>query len=162
MSKIIEKVVASRLIHYLELNHLDEPLQSAYKRFHSCETALVRIQNDVLRAVDNRCCVVLLLLDLSAAFDTVDYNLLLSGLESKFAIRGKALQWFKSFLSQRSQFVRIDLDKSLSHEFRRTFFTHHLWLTFSDATTWFSIFTLKTPSCMFLSPAMTTWDYNVP
>ena len=45
-----------------------------------------------------------------------DYNLLLSRLESKFAIRGKALQWFKSYLSQRSQFVRIDLDKSLSHE----------------------------------------------
>ena len=116
VSKIIEKVVASHLIHYLELNHLDEPLQSAYKRFHSCETALVRVHNDLLRAVDNRCCVVLLLLDLSAAFDTVDYNLLLSRLESKFAIRGKALQWFKSYLSQRSQFVRIDLDKFLSHE----------------------------------------------
>ena len=98
------------------MNHLDEPLQSAYKRFHSCETAVVRVHSDLLRAVDKRCGVVLLLLDLSAAFDTVEHNLLLSGLESKFAIRCKALQWFKSYLSQRSQFVYIDLDKSLSHE----------------------------------------------
>ena len=116
-SKIIEKVVASRLIHYLELNHLDEPLQSAYKRFHSCETALVRVHNDsILLAVDNSCCAVLLLLDLSPAFDTVDHNLLLNRLEYKFAIRGKALQGFKSYLSQRSQFVSIDQDKSSSHE----------------------------------------------
>ena len=82
VSKIIKKVVASRLIHYLELNLLDEPLQSAYKHFHSCETAPVRVHNDLLRAVDNRCCVVLLLLDLSTAFDNVDYNLLLNILES--------------------------------------------------------------------------------
>ena len=46
IAKIVEKVVASRLVHYLELNHLDEPLQSAYKRLHSCETALVRVHND--------------------------------------------------------------------------------------------------------------------
>ena len=104
MSKIFEKVVASRLIYYLELNHFGEPLQSAYQRFHNCETAFVCIHNDLLRAVDNRCCVVLPLLDLSTAFDTVDHNLLLSRLESKFSIRGKALKWFISYLSQRSQF----------------------------------------------------------
>ena len=46
----------------------------------------------ILRAFDNRCCAVLLLLDLSAAFDTVDHNLLLNRLEYNFAIRGKALQ----------------------------------------------------------------------
>lgn len=104
MSKMFEKVVASRLIYYLELNHLGEPLQSAYQLFHNCETAFVLIHNGLLRAVDNRCCVVLLLLDLSTAFDSVDHNLLLSRLESKFLIRGKALQWFISYLSQRSQF----------------------------------------------------------
>ena len=104
MSKIIEKVVAFRLIYYLELNHFGEPLQSTYQRFHNFETAFVRIHDDLLRAVDNRCCVVLLLLDLSTVFDTVDHNLLLSRLESKFSIRGKALQWFISYLSQRSQF----------------------------------------------------------
>ena len=77
VAKLFVKVVANRLVSYLEQNHLDEPLQSAYKKFHSCETALVRVQNDMLCAIDKRCCVALLLLDLSAAFDTVDHNILL-------------------------------------------------------------------------------------
>ena len=80
VAKLIGKVVANRLVSYLEQNHLDEPLQSAYKKFHSCETALVRVQNDMLCAIDKRCCVALLLLDLSAAFDTVDHNILLQRL----------------------------------------------------------------------------------
>ena len=67
VSKIIEKVVAVRLIRYLEENNLNDPLQSAYKQYHSCETALVRVQNDILLSIDNQQCVVLLLLDLSAA-----------------------------------------------------------------------------------------------
>ena len=116
MSKIVEKVVASRLNDHLVFNHLDEPLQSAHKRFHSCEAALFCVYNDVLRrAVDNHRCVVLLLLDLSAAFDTVDHSLLLSRLPSKLGNRGKALQWFESYRSSRSQFVAIDLEKSQSH-----------------------------------------------
>lgn len=75
--KIIEKVIAVRLNRYLEENNLNEPLQSAYKQYHSCETALVRVQNDILLSIDNQQCVVLLLLDLSAAFDTVDHGILL-------------------------------------------------------------------------------------
>ena len=62
VSKIIEKVVAVRLNCYLEENNLTEPLQSAYKQYHSCETALVRVQNDILLSIDNQQCVVLLLL----------------------------------------------------------------------------------------------------
>ena len=83
ISKIIEKVVAVRLQKYLEANHLNEPLQSAYKPFHSCETALVRVHNDILVSVDKRHCVMLLLLDLSAAFDTIDHDILLTRLHSK-------------------------------------------------------------------------------
>ena len=70
ISKIIEKVVAVRLQKYLEANQLNEPLQSAYKPFHSCETALVRVHNDILVAINKSHYVMLLLLDLSAAFDT--------------------------------------------------------------------------------------------
>ena len=72
ISKIIEKVVAVRLQKYLEANQLNEPLQSAYKPLHSGETALVRVHNDILVAISKRHYVMLLLLDLSAAFDTVD------------------------------------------------------------------------------------------
>ena len=70
ISKIIEKVVAVRLQKYLEANQLNEPLQSAHKPFHSCETALVRVHNDILVAINKSHYVMLLLLDLSAAFDT--------------------------------------------------------------------------------------------
>ena len=70
ISKIITKVVAVRLPKYLEAKRLNEPLQSTYKPFHSCETALVRVHNDICVAIDKRHCVMLLLLDLSAAFDS--------------------------------------------------------------------------------------------
>ena len=62
-------VVAVRLQDYLESNERNEPLQSAYKRFPSSETTLTRVHNDILLETDNRHCVMLLLLDLSAAFD---------------------------------------------------------------------------------------------
>ena len=55
---------------------MNESLQSAYKKHHSCETALLRVQNDILKSIDDKQCVVLLLLDLSAAFDTVDHKIL--------------------------------------------------------------------------------------
>ena len=108
LSKIIGKVVSIQLNDYLLVNNLHEPFQSAYKSFHSCETALLRVNNDILQAIDNRQCVVLLLLDLSAAFDTVDHSILLNRLEFKFGIRGSVLAWFKSYLSNRCQFVSID------------------------------------------------------
>ena len=62
---------------------MDEMFQSAFKVFHLTETALVKIQNDVLRAVDNNDSIVLLLIDQSAAFDRVDRSILLSRLAVK-------------------------------------------------------------------------------
>ena len=118
ISKVIEKVVAVRLQVYLDSYQLTEPLQSAYKSFHSCETALVRVQNDILLAIDNRHCVMLLLLDLSAAFDTVDHEILLKRLNSKFTICGTALHWFRSYLTNRTQVVLIDGRKSQSRELK--------------------------------------------
>ena len=111
VSKVIEKVVASRLNVYLDKHDLKEPLQSAYETFHSCETALVRVHNDMLRAVDHRSCVALLLLDLSA----VDHDLLLHRMFTRFGICGRALDWFRSYLRDRSQFVGIDGFKSDTH-----------------------------------------------
>ena len=118
ISKVIEKVVAVRLQAYLDFNQLTEPLQSAHKLLHSCETALVRVHNDILRAIDNRHCVMLLLLDLSAAFDTVDREVLLKRLNSKFSICGTALDWFRSYLTNRTQVVLIDGRKSQSRELK--------------------------------------------
>ena len=64
ISKIIEKAVACQLNDYLTENHLSETFQSAYKRFHSTETALLKVQDDILQAIDNQKCVALLSLDL--------------------------------------------------------------------------------------------------
>ena len=108
LSKVIEKVAATRLTNYLCDNNLNESLQSAYKKDHSCKTALLRIQNDILKSIDDKQCVVLLLQDLSAAFDTVDHKILLHRLPTRFGIKGKALSWLQSYLTDRSQSVQID------------------------------------------------------
>ena len=79
VSKIIEKAVSCQLSDYLRDNDLEESFQSAYKCFHSTETALLKVQNDILCEIDNQKCVFLLLLDVSAAFDTVDHESLVTG-----------------------------------------------------------------------------------
>ena len=96
---MIERAVAVQLMSYIDDNHLGEVFQSAYKKKHSTKTALLKVQDDILMALDNRRTVVLLLLDLSAVFDTVDHSVLLYRLENRFNIRDKALSWFKSSLS---------------------------------------------------------------
>ena len=115
ISKLTEKVVASQLVDDVMRNDLDETFQSAYKQLHSTETALVRVNNDILVALDNHLSVILLLLDLSAAFDTVDHGILLDRLSHRFGICGLALSSFKSYLSNRFQFVEIRGEKS-SHQ----------------------------------------------
>ena len=92
VSKIIEKVVATRLNEHLSRNNLMEHMQSAYRQFHSTETALLRVKNDILIALDQRKMVSLVLLDLSAAFDTIDHNILLRRMESRFGIAGSCLR----------------------------------------------------------------------
>ena len=130
------------MVSYLEQNHLDEPVQSASKKFHSCETALVRMHHDMLSAIDKRCCLALLLLDLSTASDTVDHNILLQRLRSRFSVRGKALDWFASYLADRTKSAIINNAKSNTYSLEcghhkdrywdlyYTFHTSHLWLTF--------------------------------
>ena len=85
-----------------------EDMQSAYRQFHSTETALLHAKNDILIALDQRKMVSLVLLDLSAAFDTIDHNILLRQIESTFGIAGSCLEWFRDYLSKRCQIVHID------------------------------------------------------
>ena len=106
ISKPLEKIVANQLDNYLERGSLYEPLQSAYRKQHSTETALLKLQNDVTLELANKNSTLLVLLDLSAAFDTIDYNRLFD-IMSKLGIRGTVLKWFKSYLSDRKQHITI-------------------------------------------------------
>ena len=107
LSKIIEKVVASRINKFLDEKKLRDPTQSAYLRFYSTETVLLRLQNDICSAADRKKMTALVLLDLSAAFDTLNYNILLSRLRNRFGITGLAIKWITSYLSDRNQYVKI-------------------------------------------------------
>ena len=107
-SKLLEKVVASILKDHLQVHDLSEKMQSAYKPNHSTETALVRVQNDILWALNQRKIVILILLDMSAAFDTVNHSILLDRLQHDFGVTGKALSWFQSYLSNRTYSVAIN------------------------------------------------------
>ncbi len=108
ISKLTEKVVAIQFITFCKENNLLERLQSAYKDGHSIETALVRVHNDLLTAMDRRDCVLLILLDLSAAFDTLDHKLLLERLHTRCGVEGVSLKWFESYLTNRSQSILIN------------------------------------------------------
>ena len=87
---------------------LHEILQSAYKSMHSIETALLKVQDDVLHAMDSNKGVLLVLLDISAAFGTVDYTILLNLVERRLGINGHALEWLCSYLTGRVQTVSIN------------------------------------------------------
>ena len=74
LSKLLEKMPVKRLVEHLDQNELHEKHQSAYKSLHSTETALPHVYNDITWALDNNKGVVFVMLDLSAAFDTIDQN----------------------------------------------------------------------------------------
>ena len=107
VSKLIERCVAEQTSAHMTSNGLHEVLQSAYKMGHSTETALLRVHNDICMAMDNQQVTILVLLDLSAAFDTVDHAVLLKRLSERVGIRGMALKWFQSYLSGRTQRVSV-------------------------------------------------------
>ncbi len=111
LSKILEKVVSSQLYSFLEKNDICEDFQSGFRPYHSTETAL-RVTNDLLLSSDRGCISLLVLLDLSAAFDTIDHNILLNRLENFVGISGSALAWFKSYLSDHHQFVAVNEEVS--------------------------------------------------
>ena len=108
ISKLIEKVVLRRLYSHERSNGLQCHHQHGYKKFHSTETLLLSVVNDVLIGFDKNSGTILILLDLSGAFDTVDIDKLLSMLDHELGIRGTALKWFKSFLVGRKQRVRLN------------------------------------------------------
>ena len=106
LSKLLERLVARQLVDYLNAARLLPELQSAYRAYHSTETAVTKVLGDILLALDAGNLSMLTLLDLSAAFDTVDHDILVRRLGTSFGLRGIVLSWFRSYLTGRRQFVR--------------------------------------------------------
>ena len=77
---------------------MHEAMQSAYKKHHSTETSLLYIQNDILNSIDQHKVVILVFLDLSAAFDTIDHELVINILSARLGLSGCVLDWFRSYL----------------------------------------------------------------
>ena len=118
ISKLTERAVFNQIYDHLVRSGLYPQLQSPYHRYHSTETALIEVANDILLNMSSQRVTLLVLLDLSAAFDTVDHAILLKRLTTDFGIGGKALEWFSSYLSGRSQRVLFEGATSDSFDLR--------------------------------------------
>ena len=108
LSKILEKLVFNQLNDFINSKNIHEIFQSGFRSKHSTETALVKVVNDLRHDLDTRKLAVLVLLDLSAAFDTVDHRILLNRLHNLIGISGTVFKWFQSYLTDREFFYQFE------------------------------------------------------
>ena len=108
VSKLTERAVFNQTNDHLNSHELYPKNQSAYRKSHSTETALLRVKHDILLNMNRQHVTLLVILDLTAAFDTVDHSIMLGRLSSTFGIQGQVLHWFTSYLSNRSQYVSVN------------------------------------------------------
>ena len=113
IGKILERLALARLFPHISIFPSFCPLQSAYRKFHSTETALLKLTNDIMETIDSGKITILTALDMSAAFDTLDHATLLHRLEHTFGLSGFFLSGFTPTL-HRSSFVKIDSSSSPS------------------------------------------------
>jgi len=106
LSKTLERLVARQLLDYLSTVDLMRDQQSAYRANHSTETTVLNVLADILRAVDSGDLAALALLDLYAAFDTVDHETLLHRLKKSNGLGCRVHDWFQSYLCDRYQSIR--------------------------------------------------------
>ena len=99
--------MAKQLNNYIDSEGLSNVNQSAYRRLHSTESALLKIQNDIAASMNSGQAVTRTLLDLSAAFDTINHDILFNSLRDWFGVDGTMLRWIKSYLSNRKQKVKL-------------------------------------------------------
>ena len=107
ISKLLERLILVRITKHLNNNKLVPINQSTYRQYHSTNTAALKVFSDILEATDHGQLTLLVLLDLSAAFDTVDHNILCQRLKSSFGFDGPALNWLRSYLNERECQIRI-------------------------------------------------------
>ena len=112
LSKLLEKCALTQLLEYCDEHMLIPDYQSAYRTGHSCETCVVHLVDDILTNMEKQRITPVVLLDLSAAFDTVDHTILLNVLNHRFGICQSALNWFTTYLSPRD--FRVSVGNSYS------------------------------------------------
>ena len=98
MSQVLEKVVLSQILQHINCTKLLSNFQSAYHPHHSTETALLKVTNDLVSAMYDDKISVLVLLDLSAAFDPIDHGILRCHPHNRFGFEDTLLSWFQSYL----------------------------------------------------------------
>ena len=108
LSKINEKCVVKQFQEFMHDNNLFDPFQSAYRSQHATETAILKINNDILSGLERDKCMVLASLGLSAAFDSVDYAIFPKRLQSLYGVEQLVLQWFTSYLTDKTHEVCIN------------------------------------------------------
>ena len=107
ISKLAEWTVINQVNTHCNLNGITPIHQLAYRQFHGCKTALIKIVNDILWAMEHKNITILVIINLSAAFGTVDHKVLLEVLQKCFGVEGRALDWFQSYLS--SRFFKVSI-----------------------------------------------------
>ena len=112
LSKVLEKCALNQLSQYLNNNKLLCNAQSGYRAHHSCETLMARMFNDINSEILENNAVALVLLDLSAAFDTIDHEIMAKKLLEDYGIDDVVLMWIMSYLSNRSFSVKINNSSS--------------------------------------------------
>ena len=112
LSKVLEKIVLARYNDHCDRYNLIPSFQSAYRPKHSCKTSMVKLVNDLLWSMERKEATAVAVIDLSAAFDTVDHNILINLLHETFGIGDTALRWFQSYLENRYCKVKIGKDYS--------------------------------------------------
>ena len=107
VSKLVEKAMLDQINQHWHANNLLPDYQSAYREYRSCKTVLLKLTNDLLWSMERKNVTVLIALDLSMAFDTVDHSVLLTILQSNFGMNGTALDWFKNYLAPKNMKIKI-------------------------------------------------------
>ena len=107
IAKILETLVLSQVFSYLNSHNLYNTCQSAYRPGHSTETALLKVVNDLFLSLNKGNISVLALLDFSSAFDTIDHTILVHRLHTDFGFTDTVLQWFSSYLTDRTHYIYL-------------------------------------------------------
>ena len=107
LSQVLERVVMDQLNSHENTSNTFNQYQSAYRKYHSIEPALLEIHNDIMTSMDTGKVTALTLLDLSTAFDTIDHTILFRRHEDWFGVTGKALDWFQSYVTGRCQRIKL-------------------------------------------------------